>query len=402
MKYFHLGRKRAYIDGKLIQPFELEKIMFSKYFFAQFFSSTAIGTLNHGHRSLLFAHANLRGEGYIWVAPSAIHTKVIGLKGFELSHKAAIKGKTKKNVKSASKAGKGKQKIVPHLWFDKEAEEAAVFYTSIFKNSRIKNTFTIHNTPSGDSNLVTIELMGQNFMLISAGPYFKFTPAISFLVVLSTKEEVDAAWTKFADGGAALMELGEYSFSEMYGWIKDKYGLSWQLMYNPDPKVIQRITPTLMFVGNVSGKAEEAIKFYASVFHDAKVDGILRYGKGEEPDKEGTIKHAEFTLEDIKFAAMDSAREHDFTFNEAVSLIVDCETQAEIDYYWEKLSADPKAEQCGWLKDKYGVSWQITPTAMDKMMRDKNEKRVARVTEAFLKMKKFDLAALQRVYEGQQ
>ncbi len=311
-----------------------------------------------------------------------------------------IKSKTKKYIKNDSRARKVRQKIVPHLWFDKEAKEAAALYTSIFKNSRIKNTRTIHNTPSGDAELLTIELMGQDFMLISAGPFFKFTPAISFLVLLSTKEEVDAVWTKLADGGTALMELGEYPFSERYGWIKDKFGLSWQLIYNPDPKIKQRIAPTLMFVGTVSGKAEEAINFYTSVFHNAKEGSILRYGKGEEPDKEGTIKHAVFTLEGMEFAAMDSALPHDFTFNEAVSLIVNCQTQEEIDYYWEKLSADPKAEQCGWLKDKYGVSWQITPTAMEKMLADKDEKRVARVTEAFLKMKKFDIAALQRAYEG--
>ncbi len=322
------------------------------------------------------------------------------MEGKKVTQSRLVKGKSNAAPKKRAKAGKLEQKIVPHLWFDKEAKEAATFYTSIFKDSKIKNSRTIHNTPSGDADLLTIELMGQDFMLISAGPFFKFTPAISFLVVLSTKQEVDEAWSKLADGGSALMELGAYPFSERYGWIKDKYGLSWQLIYNPDPKIKQRIAPTLMFVGTVSGKAEEAINFYTSVFQNAKVGSILRYGKGEDPDTEGTIKHAVFTLEGKEFAAMDSARPHDFTFNEAISLIVNCETQAEIDYYWAKLSADPKAEQCGWLKDKYGVSWQITPTAMEKMLGGKDEKAIARVTEAFLKMKKFDIATLQRAYDG--
>jgi predicted 3-demethylubiquinone-9 3-methyltransferase (glyoxalase superfamily) len=89
-----------------------------------------------------------------------------------------------------------------------------------------------------------------------------------------------------------------------------------------------------------------------------------------------------------------------FKFNEAISFVVDCETQEEIDYYWEKLSADPKAEQCGWLKDKYGLSWQIVPTAMYEMQKDKNKKRLARVTEAFLKMKKFDIKELEKAYKG--
>jgi len=131
-----------------------------------------------------------------------------------------------------------------------------------------------------------------------------------------------------------------------------------------------------------------------------KVGDILRYGKGEDPDKEGTIKHAAFTLEGREFAAMDSARVHNFTFNEAISFMVHCDTQEEIDYYWGKLSAVPAAEQCGWLKDNYGLSWQIVPTVMDEMLQDKDRKKIARVTDAFLKMKKFDIETLKRAYEG--
>jgi predicted 3-demethylubiquinone-9 3-methyltransferase (glyoxalase superfamily) len=293
-----------------------------------------------------------------------------------------------------------KQKITSHLWFDKEAKEAAEFYTSVFKDSKIKDITTLHNTPSGDTDIVTIDLLGQEFTLISAGPLFKFNPSVSFLVACSTKGEVDALWKELSKGGKALMGLGTYPFSERYGWTQDRYGLSWQLMFFGDRTIRQKIIPTLMFVGKVAGKAEEAINFYVSVFHNATVGDILRYGKGEEPDKEGTIKHASFTLEGKEFAGMDSAREHNFTFNEAISLMVHCETQEEIDYYWERLSADPKAEQCGWLKDKYGFSWQVVPNAMDEMMKDKDEKRLARVTEAFLKMKKFDIETLKKVYRG--
>jgi len=294
------------------------------------------------------------------------------------------------------------QKITPHLWFDKEAKEAAKFYTSVFPESKIKGTTTLRNTPSGTVDIVTIEVLGHEFTLISAGPLFKFNPSVSFLVACKTKDEVEALWGKLSKGGSALMELGEYPFSEKYGWVQDKFGLSWQLMYMGDRKTKQRITPTLMFVGNVCGKAEEAILFYTSVFHKAKVGDILRYGKGEEPDQEGTIKHSAFTLEGQEFAAMDSAHEHKFAFNEAISLMVHCDTQKEIDYYWEKLSADPMAEQCGWLKDKYGLSWQIIPTVMDEMMKDKDERKLARVTEAFLKMKKFDMKALKQAYEGKE
>jgi len=160
-------------------------------------------------------------------------------------------------------------------------------------------------------------------------------------------------------------------------------------------KIEQKIIPTLMLVGEQCGRAEAAINFYSSVFHDAKVDHILRYGKDDNPDKEGTIKHACVSLESGNFAVMDSARAHNFTFNEAISFMVHCDTQEQIDYLWSKLSAEPKAEQCGWLKDKFGLSWQTVPTAMDEMFGDKDESRLARVTEAFLKMKKFDIAKLQ-------
>ncbi len=293
-----------------------------------------------------------------------------------------------------------RQKITSHLWFDKEAKEAAEFYTLIFEDSTIKDATTIHNTPSGDTEVVNIDLIGQEFTLISAGPLFKFNPSISFLVACKTKEDLDALWSELSKGGKALMDIGAYPFSERYGWIQDKYGLSWQLMFFGERLIGQRIIPTLMFTDKVAGKAEEAIKFYVSIFHNAAVGDILRYSKDQEPDVEGTIKHASFTLEGQEFAGMDSAREHNFTFNEAISLMVHCETQDEIDYYWEKLSADPKAEQCGWLKDKYGLSWQIVPNVMDEMMKDRDEKRKARVTEAFLKMKKFDIEALKKAYKG--
>jgi predicted 3-demethylubiquinone-9 3-methyltransferase (glyoxalase superfamily) len=292
------------------------------------------------------------------------------------------------------------EKITPHLWFDNNAEEAAKFYTSIFKDSKIKNMTTLHNTPSGTVDIFTVDLLGQEFTLISAGPLFKFNPSVSFLVVCTTKEEVDELWGNLSEGGTALMELGEYPFSEKYGWVQDKYGLSWQVMFMGDRKTKQRIIPTLMFVGKQCGKAEEAINFYTSVFEDARVGDILRYIKGEEPDKEGTVKHASFILQGQEFAAMDSARGHNFAFNEAISFMVHCETQEEIDYYWGRLSADPKAEQCGWLKDKFRLSWQIVPSLMDEMLISNDKKKIERVTEVFLPMKKLDIAKLKEAYES--
>lgn len=302
------------------------------------------------------------------------------------------------------------QVITPHLWFDKEAREAARFYTAIFPNSRITNTTTIHEvpTPTGDCDIVSFALSGQPFMAINAGPLFKFNPSISFIVNFdpsrdkNARENLDALWGELSQGGTALMPLDTYPFSERYGWIQDKYGLSWQLILaNPEGGERPAIVPSLLFVGGVAGRAEEAVNFYLSVFKNSKRGIVARYGQGREPDKEGTIMFSDFMLAGQWFAAMDSAWEHKFAFNEAISLLIPCETQEEIDYYWEKLSADPKAEQCGWLKDEYGLSWQVWPTAMGEMMATGTPGQIARVTAAFLPMKKFDIAALQRAYRGE-
>jgi predicted 3-demethylubiquinone-9 3-methyltransferase (glyoxalase superfamily) len=308
-----------------------------------------------------------------------------------------------------ARRGENMQRITPFLWFDSQAEEAAKLYTSLFKYSRIgkevrygKAGFEFHGRPEGSLMTVEFELEGQKFVGLNAGPIFKFTPAVSFLVACRAKEEVEALWEKLSAGGTALMELGEYPFSEKYGWTQDRYGLSWQVMFMGDRTITRKIIPTLMFVGDVCGKAEEAIDFYTSVFHGAKTGDILRYGIAEEPDKEGTIRHAAFTLEGQEFAAMDSARGHGFTFSEAISFLVRCETQGEIDYYWERLTegGDPEAQQCGWLKDRFGVSWQVAPAVLEAMLQDPDRGKVERVTNAFLKMKKFDIGELNRAFEG--
>lgn len=119
------------------------------------------------------------------------------------------------------------QKIIPHLWYDKEAKEAAQFYVSLFENSKIANVISLENTPSGDSEIVSFELAGQRFEAISAGPYFKFNPSISLMVACETVEEVNSKWEALKEGGQALMPLGEYPFNKWYGWIQDRYGLSW-------------------------------------------------------------------------------------------------------------------------------------------------------------------------------
>ena len=300
------------------------------------------------------------------------------------------------------------QNIIPHLWFDRQAREAAEFYISLFPGSRLTNVTRLSNTPSGDCDLVYFELAGLPFMAISAGPLFRFNPSVSFQVGCRTKEEVDALWEQLSQGGTVLMPLGAYPFSARFGWVEDRYGLSWQVMQTAENPAAQKITPMLMFVGDVCGKAEEAINFYADVWagapgrssRDIRTDVLSRYGAGELPDHGGTVRYARLALAGQEFAVMDSAHEHKFRFNEATSFLIPCDTQEQIDYFWEKLSADPKAEQCGWLKDKYGLSWQVAPAVMREILTGSDKARMERVTQAFLKMKKFDMAAIQRAAAG--
>ncbi|MEO8401426.1 MAG: VOC family protein [Gammaproteobacteria bacterium] len=288
------------------------------------------------------------------------------------------------------------QKIIPHLWFDTEAREAAQFYASLFPNSKITHISTIHDvpTPTKDCDIVSFELSSYPFMAINAGPLFKFNPSISFIVNFDPSKDRNAIknlnvlWDSLAEGGKILMPIDKYPFSERYGWIQDKYGLSWQLfLSNLEREERPKITPSLMFTGAVAGHAEEAINFYLSVFKNSKQGTVARYGKDQEPDKEGTLTFSDFRLNEQWFTAMDSAREHGFAFNEAISLLIPCENQQEIDYYWKKLSADPQAEQCGWLKDKFGISWQVWPIIMGEMMKNGTPKQVALITKTFLAMK---------------
>jgi predicted 3-demethylubiquinone-9 3-methyltransferase (glyoxalase superfamily) len=298
--------------------------------------------------------------------------------------------------------------ITPNLWYDRQAEEAAKLYTTAFKSSRIGNIslagkagFEITGLSEGTVMSVEFFLEGQRFITINGGPIFKFNPSISFLVACPSKEEVDHIWNILSAQGTALMELGSYPHSQRYGWTQDKYGLSWQVMFMGDIAFSQKITPTLMFAGEQYGKAEAAINFYTKIFNNASTGNILRYAEGMQPDKAGTIQHADFVLEGQHFAAMDSARVHDFNFNEAISLMVECNSQVEIDYYWEKLLEGGGQESvCGWLKDRFGVSWQVAPTILGKMLSDPDPEKVKRVTEAFLKMKKLDIATLREAYRG--
>ena len=294
--------------------------------------------------------------------------------------------------------------ITPHLWFDRQAKEAAEFYCAVFPESRIDSVTTLHDTPSGDCDVVAFTLSGHPFMAISAGPLFQFNPSVSFFVNFDPSSDpeargkLDALWKALSDGGQALMPLQEYPFSPYYGWVQDRYGLSWQL-YTTQPGGEPRpaIMPSLMFTGDVAGKAEEAGAFYRSVFDGSRAGQLVRWPEGSGHDAPGTVMYSDFRLgKDNWFAAMDSAYPHGFGFNEAISFVVTCRDQAELDRYWAQLSSVPEAEVCGWCKDRFGLAWQVTPRVLDEVMTSGDQAAIDRVTQAFLPMHKLDVAAIER------
>jgi predicted 3-demethylubiquinone-9 3-methyltransferase (glyoxalase superfamily) len=292
------------------------------------------------------------------------------------------------------------QKITPFLWFDNQAEEAMNYYTSIFNNSKVGQISRYSEAgpgPEGSVLTASFELEGLQFTALNGGPAFNFTPAISFFVNCDTESEIDGIWSRLSEGGVVRMPFQQYPFSEKFGWIEDKYGLNWQLNLGSRA---QKIIPFLLFVGKQHGKAEEAINLYTTLFEDSGIENILHYGPGQE-EQEGTVMHAVFRLAGQEFMAMDSRQEHQFTFTEAISLYVDCKSQAEVDYFWEKLGegGDENAQQCGWLKDRFGVSWQIVPSVLIELMNDPDPAKAKRVTEAMLQMKKIEIPLLEQAYE---
>jgi predicted 3-demethylubiquinone-9 3-methyltransferase (glyoxalase superfamily) len=296
------------------------------------------------------------------------------------------------------------QKIIPFLWYDSQAEEAAEFYTSVFKNSKMGSTTKYNEAGAKASGMqpgsvmtASFEIDGYSFTAINGGPVYKINPSISFFYHSKDEKEIDDLWKKLSEGGKSLMDLNKYDWSKKYGWVEDKFGLSWQLML-VDNDIEQKIVPSFLFTKDLFGKANEAINYYTSVFKDAKVDSVFKYGPETLPDNPDAIMYADFKLEGKIFAAMDGAGGHDFHFNEAISFVVNCNDQKELDYYWSKLSAVPQAEMCGWCKDKYDVSWQVVPSVLPKLLSDENKSQ--KVMEQVLQMKKLDIAKLEKAYNG--
>ena len=272
------------------------------------------------------------------------------------------------------------QRIIPNLWFNHTAAEAAAFYASVLPNTRETNRtqYPTEGLPdfqqelAGDVLTAEFEVDGYRFIGINAGSEFQPNPSVSFMLNFdpsrddTAREQLDATWDGLSEGGQVLMELGSYDFSRRYGWVQDRYGVSWQLILT-DPAGEPRpfVLPCLLFGGPAQNRATEAIEHYTAVFPDARAGQVVRYPEPTGPAMAGGVMFGEMELLGQWFAIMDSGVDQDFTFTPGVSLMVEVADQTELDRYWAELSTVPEAEQCGWCIDRFGLSWQVVPADLD-------------------------------------
>ncbi len=298
--------------------------------------------------------------------------------------------------------------IVPCLWFDDAAQQAASFYIELFSASRILGVSRYPESfdnpggkPRGSLLTVELEIAGQRFTALNGGPQFTINPSISFFVQADSVTEANRLFDALGKDGKVLMPLDSYPWSERYGWVADRFGVSWQVIVPPAGEDQPRgatIVPCLMFSGAQHGRAADAMRDYASIFPNSHISSIERYREDEGPI--GTVKHARFSLDGQDMIAMDSHENHGFNFNEGVSLQVMCETQDQIDRYWEALSDGGDKGPCGWLTDRYGISWQIAPAVINDWMMSDDIAARDRTFQAMLRMTKLDIAALREAFHG--
>lgn len=214
---------------------------------------------------------------------------------------------------------------------------------------------------------------------------------------LESAEEVDRVVDALSEGGV-LMPLESYPWSPRYAWVRDRFGVTWQVLL-VEEKPRATLLPCLMFVGKKLGKAAEAMALYTEVFEGGRVLASEHYAEGEGPTH--LLKHGRCELAGQELVAFDAHGEHPFDFDEALSLQIMCEDQRQIDHYWQALTEGGGEEgPCGWLKDPFGVSWQVVPRAMNEWMTSSDTKARDRAFAALMKMKKLDVTALKTAFEG--
>lgn len=280
------------------------------------------------------------------------------------------------------------QRFVTNIWCDRDAEEAGRFYASVFPetSSAVESTYPheglldFQQEFAGKPLTVAVDLAGTRIVLINAGSEFAPNPSISFTLSfdparfegdgVATRAQFDAIWASLSDGGRILMPLQEYPFSARYGWVEDRYGVSWQLTLTDGSRGVRPFVMTsLLFSGPSQNLAADAVDRYVELFPGAELGMRVPYPKASGPAPAGAVMFSDFRLGDQWFTAMDSGADDAWPFGCGMSIEVACADQAEIDRLWEALSAVPEAEQCGWLADPFGVSWQVVPENMGELMR---------------------------------
>lgn len=284
--------------------------------------------------------------------------------------------------------------IFPCLWYDGDAKQSADFYCKVFDGK-----ITVESPM-----VLNIDLFGQRLMLLNGGPHFQKNASISFMILCETEEEVDKYWNPLSEGAIVLMELGEYPWSKKYGWIRDQFGVTWQV-YLGEKQGEQKIIPTLMYIHKNNGKAMKAMEFYTSIFPNSKIGSVLKYGEGigeENHEISENVQHAHFELDNYSFFCMDNSYDHQFDFSEGISIVVMTDNQTETDHLWNSLIADGGNESmCGWSKDQFGVSWQIVPKRLLELMNDhENPAKAQKVMMALMQMQKIVIADLELAYNS--
>ncbi len=272
--------------------------------------------------------------------------------------------------------------IYPCLWFDTNAKAAAEFYTSVFPNSKIHQ----------DTGIVcSFDLMGTKLIGLNGGPKYKVNKAVSYFVYCGKEVGIDQLYSALKEGGEVLFPLDKYDWSPRYAWVQDKFGVNWQLDIEPINHQ-QKVVPCLLFSKSDVGRVKEVLEHYLSRFPNSRA--LMEYPFPPQAGKaEGALLFAQIKLGDFILNLMSGRPDQGDEFSPGKSLVIECQNQAEIDLYWEALGKDGRYEMCGWLDDKYGVSWQVVPSVLPKLMAD--PVKGPRVVQAFLKMQKFDIAALE-------
>lgn len=279
--------------------------------------------------------------------------------------------------------------IFPCFWFNQNGSEAAEFYTSIFRNSKV----TV-DTPM----VINIEIEGQKLMFLNGGPMFQPNLTLSLMMMCDSKEETESYFKKLSENGKVMMTLDAYPWSESYAWVEDQYGISWQLYYSKE-KYKQKFSPVMMFTGINNGNCKDALNYYTSIFPNSEIEGVMEYEEGQD-DTPGNVAHSQFSINDYMMMAMDSSHNHNAGFTEGTSMTIMTKDQEETDYYWDLFTAEGEESMCGWLKDKYGFSWQIVPHRLIELTNTYEVEKAQKAFGAMMTMKKIIIKDIEDAYNS--